>query len=302
MQIIALVLGIWLLGTETPAVVDCTKATLQSSIAICSDPELLQPVPGPTNRREPRFDYQKAPARLALLNGAAPALSRFSHAHRTLFRQVGADRQPGLKEEDCPFLVRVQEQCALPHSKGFTPEIWQAPDCVQNAYGVLGGADARALEQRAGSPAAPSVSSLREQDVPLQAAAMQLPGETYVIPVRINGAITLPFTVDSGASDVLVPEDVVRTLARIGMIADSDFIGDQTYTLADGTIIKSLRFMLRELQVGDQDIRNVTAIIGPMDSKPLLGQSFLSRFSSWTLDNERHALVLGEQRPVFSGN
>jgi clan AA aspartic protease (TIGR02281 family) len=127
---------------------------------------------------------------------------------------------------------------------------------------------------------------------------MQRDGETYVVPVRINGAITLPFTVDSGASDVLIPVDMVLTLARTGTIARDDCIGNQTHTLADGSTIKSVQFVLRELQVGDQVIRNVTASLGPVKSNPLLGRSFLSRFTSWTLDNDRHALVLGRQRPV----
>jgi len=121
-------------------------------------------------------------------------------------------------------------------------------------------------------------------------------GGIYVVPVRINEALTLRFIVDSGASDVLIPADVVLTLARTGTIADDDFIGDQSYTLGDGSTVKSARFVLRELQVGDQVIRNVPASIGRVESVPLLGQSFLSRFSTWTLDNERHALMLGPQR------
>ncbi|HYU11548.1 MAG TPA: aspartyl protease family protein [Stellaceae bacterium] len=121
-------------------------------------------------------------------------------------------------------------------------------------------------------------------------------GGIYVVPVRINGALVLRFIVDSGASDVLIPADVVLTLARTGTIADGDFIGEQTYTLGDGSKVKSARFVLRELQVGDQVIRNVRASIGPVQSVPLLGQSFLSRLSTWTLDNERHFLVLGTER------
>jgi predicted aspartyl protease len=37
-------------------------------------------------------------------------------------------------------------------------------------------------------------------------------GGTYVVPVKINDAITLKFVVDSGATDVSVPADVVSTL------------------------------------------------------------------------------------------
>jgi Aspartyl protease len=43
-------------------------------------------------------------------------------------------------------------------------------------------------------------------------------GGTFVVPVEINGAITLNFTVDSGASHVTVPADVFSTLTRAGTI------------------------------------------------------------------------------------
>jgi hypothetical protein len=43
---------------------------------------------------------------------------------------------------------------------------------------------------------------------------MQIEGGTYVVPVLINGAITLDFVVDSGAADVSIPADVVSTLMR----------------------------------------------------------------------------------------
>ena len=47
---------------------------------------------------------------------------------------------------------------------------------------------------------------------------MKKDGGTYVVPVVINDAITLDFTVDSGAADVSIPEDVVTTLMRTGTI------------------------------------------------------------------------------------
>lgn len=127
---------------------------------------------------------------------------------------------------------------------------------------------------------------------------MEAAGGIYSIPVRINRTLTLPFIVDTGATDVSLPADVALTLIRTGTIRDADFIGDQHYQLADGSTVKSARFVLRELEVGDQVVRDVTASLGNVEGVPLLGQSFLTRFASWTLDNERHALVLGVQRPV----
>lgn len=43
-------------------------------------------------------------------------------------------------------------------------------------------------------------------------------GGVFVVPVEINSAITLDFVVDSGASDVSIPADVVSVLIRKHMI------------------------------------------------------------------------------------
>jgi clan AA aspartic protease (TIGR02281 family) len=116
-------------------------------------------------------------------------------------------------------------------------------------------------------------------------------GGTYTVPVTINGTIKIKFMLDSGASDVLIPADTALTLVRSGALVESDFIGDQMYSLADGSTLQSAKFMLRQMQVGNQILRDVVASIGPVTSTPLLGQSFLSRIGSWTLDNNRHILV-----------
>jgi clan AA aspartic protease (TIGR02281 family) len=130
---------------------------------------------------------------------------------------------------------------------------------------------------------------------PAVAETIQLqkhPGGGYLIPGRINGAVSLDVVLDTGASDVLIPDEAARALERAGKLARGDFIGTRTYVMADGSKVPSRRILLREVTVGGQTVANVTASIGRPGSPPLLGQSFLSKFPSWTLDNERHVLVL----------
>ena len=115
------------------------------------------------------------------------------------------------------------------------------------------------------------------------------------MPVQINGAITLDFTVDSGAADVSVPADVFSTLARTSTIKDSDIIGEQTYVLADGSTSQSVTFTIRSLKVGDRVVENVRGSVAPSQGSLLLGQSFLERFKSWSIDNTKHVLLLEAQ-------
>ena len=117
---------------------------------------------------------------------------------------------------------------------------------------------------------------------------------TYLVPVSINERISLNFLVDSGASDVVIPADVFSTLVRAGTILKSDFVDIQAYELADGSQLTSKRFRIRSLRVGDIELRNVIASVAPTEGNLLLGQSFLSRMKTWSIDNERRLLIFNE--------
>ena len=117
-------------------------------------------------------------------------------------------------------------------------------------------------------------------------------GGAFKVPVAINGQLTLDFIVDSGAADVSIPADVVMALWRTGSIAEDDFLDSQTYRLADGSTVEKRRFRIRALKVGGRVLENVVGSIAPVTGSLLLGQSFLTRFKSWSIDNQRQALVL----------
>jgi uncharacterized protein len=120
-------------------------------------------------------------------------------------------------------------------------------------------------------------------------------GGTFVVPVQINGAITLDFTIDSGAADVSVPADVFSTLMRTGTIRDADIIGEQTYVLADGSKENATTFTIRTLKIGNKVVENVRGSVASPNGSLLLGQSFLERFKLWSIDNSNHELLLEPQ-------
>ena len=105
--------------------------------------------------------------------------------------------------------------------------------------------------QGLGSPSQPSASSvatLLDAQPPIQQSAvvpslsvipMVPSGGTFAVPVTINNQLTLKFIVDSGASDVSIPADVVMTLLRTDTITKADFLGQQTYQMADGSTVPS---------------------------------------------------------------
>ena len=160
---------------------------------------------------------------------------------------------------------------------------------VQQTHGNNGGVLGYAVWQKAqAAPLAPSSSGRGSTEVALARNS----GGTLTVPVRINGMPPMGFVVDSGATAVMIPADVVMTLLRTGTLHEGDFLGNQTYVLADGSKLPSFNFRIRSLKVGDVMVQNVTASATSASGTPLLGQSFLRHFRHWSVDNARGQLVL----------
>jgi clan AA aspartic protease (TIGR02281 family) len=115
---------------------------------------------------------------------------------------------------------------------------------------------------------------------------------TLQVPVVINGTTALNFTIDSGATDVSIPANIFFSLTRAGTVSPQDFLDKRAYTLADGSTELSQRFRIRSLRVGNLELRDVIASVMPSTGSLLLGQSFLSRLKSWSIDNEKHVLLI----------
>jgi clan AA aspartic protease (TIGR02281 family) len=112
------------------------------------------------------------------------------------------------------------------------------------------------------------------------------------VPVVINGKASFKFTIDSGATDVCIPANIFYSLINAGTVSQQDYLDKRPYKLADGTTHYAQRFRIRSLRVGGLELRNVTASVVPAAGSLLLGQSFLSRLKSWSIDNERQVLAI----------
>ncbi len=118
-------------------------------------------------------------------------------------------------------------------------------------------------------------------------------GVMYV-PVLLNGSVIVEnFVVDSGATHVVITRQVATELIARGKLKRSDYRGQGFAVLADGSRVPSQMIILRSLTVGGRELRDVTAVITNGDGASLLlGQSFLKRFKSWSIDNRRGVLKL----------
>jgi gag-polyprotein putative aspartyl protease len=112
------------------------------------------------------------------------------------------------------------------------------------------------------------------------------------VPVVINRTASFNFTIDSGATDVCVPLNVFHSLINAGTVSQQDLLGMRQYELADGSTHYTQRFRIRSLRVGGLELSNVAASVVPAAGSLLLGQTFLSRLKSWSIDNERQVLEI----------
>lgn len=110
-------------------------------------------------------------------------------------------------------------------------------------------------------------------------------GGVIKVPAIINNTVRVEFVLDSGASDVSISLDYASVLVKSGTLTEYDYIGQEKYQLADGSVINAHKVVLREISIGNFTLHNIVASINEnMDAPLLLGQSFLQKFGSVKID------------------
>ncbi len=85
-------------------------------------------------------------------------------------------------------------------------------------------------------------------------------GDAYIVKIRINNNMEIDAILDTGASVVSLPEDVVLWLRRTGTLKPDDYLGKSKVSIADGSVKDSKEYLIRYLRVGDMEVRNVIAL------------------------------------------
>jgi hypothetical protein len=118
-------------------------------------------------------------------------------------------------------------QCLWGHPQALSPDCREALVAMrnerENAPPAAAVSPPPTIDNSTPQPQGPEGAASATDEVGLTGS-----GGTYRVPVRINDSLTLNFTLDSGASDILIPADVVQTLIRNGTLVQSDFVGEKT--------------------------------------------------------------------------
>ena len=129
-------------------------------------------------------------------------------------------------------------------------------------------------------------------DQPGQIVAVEPKYGAFVVPVVLNDVLTAKFIVDSGAADVSITEDLVASLMKSGTLTGADLLGTKTYMLADGTMKQGKTYRMASIRIGGVVMHDVTVRVEQASGSLLLGQSFLRRLNSWSLDNARQVMII----------
>lgn len=119
-------------------------------------------------------------------------------------------------------------------------------------------------------------------------------GGTYEVPCSING-LALNMVFDTGASDITISSVEANFMLKNGYLSDKDIKGKKQYLNASGEIKEGTVITIREVKLGDSVLKNVDASVVHNQKAPLLfGESGLSRFGKFTVDNSTSKLIIGE--------
>lgn len=124
----------------------------------------------------------------------------------------------------------------------------------------------------AGRPAPPA--SRADASARTTRVRVQRAGPSMLVNVRLNNSVTAPFLIDTGASDVLIPESVAQQLGLdFGPNART-----KRYSTANG-IVEHPVVTLRSVSLGDATVENVPASVSPNMEVGLLGLTFFNHFT-----------------------
>jgi uncharacterized protein len=241
-------------------------------------------------RQGPGFDCTKAHQPLARLICDDDDLSQIdlnlNQAYDAYRGTLGPEAKRNLDKDESAFIRAVIAKCPIPPmgalNEGGADELPEALRCVAKAY-TERTATLRKSAQGASTPAAENATTRQQGPLPSQEAVVAPAAQTvqlerehgvFMLPVRINDAVTIPFVLDSGSGDVSVPEDVFKTLLRTRTVTESDFLSPGTYIHADGSKRLEQRFTLHELRVGDYVIKDIVLASRPTKRAHYLVKAF----------------------------
>jgi hypothetical protein len=119
---------------------------------------------------------------------------------------------------------------------------------------------------------------------------LTLNGLTYV---KVNtGGMTQFWLFDTGASDLLINNEMEKNFKAENILSDSNYLGVGQYEMANGVIDTCRRYKVNNIRIGKFSINNVIVAVTDKGKKIIVGKALFNKFSNWVLSNRDNTLIL----------
>ena len=116
----------------------------------------------------------------------------------------------------------------------------------------------------------------------------------YAVPCKVNG-LNLMFILDTGASTVVLSLTEALFMLKNGYLKQTDIMDTEVYSIANGQMAEGTKVVLRKIQIGPFELKNVQAtIIGSSDAPLQLGISALQRLGKIELDYQLNTIKVSK--------
>lgn len=119
---------------------------------------------------------------------------------------------------------------------------------------------------------------------------LSLNGMTY-IKLKI-GSLVQVWLLDTGASDLLITNDMETQLKKENIITAQNYLGTGEYEMANGMIDTCRKYRIDNLQIGGYMVNNVVVAVSDKARRIIAGKGLLNKFSNWSLNNRSKQLIL----------
>jgi len=101
---------------------------------------------------------------------------------------------------------------------------------------------------------------------------------------------TVNFIFDPVEKDFLISDAEALNLLKDGVIDKTDFQGDASKIIGEGTIADKAVFKIREMRIGKNVVKDLTVTVNKKIYGVVFGGSILKRFGEYTIDNEKNII------------
>lgn len=115
-------------------------------------------------------------------------------------------------------------------------------------------------------------------------------GKGFKLKISIGGVVKY-YLLDTGASDLIINSDLERELLLDGQLKRENYLGTNTFTLANNETVEAEMVQMDTIKIGDYTLSNVVVAI-IKEGSLLCGVGLLSKFSKWEIDEEKKLLIL----------